>query len=161
MATAEDIATADREIDQLVERYGTNDGALIQMLLDIQKTQGYLPTEWLVGLSERLDIALPRIYHAATFYKAFSLEPKGRHIIQVCTGTACHVRGAPIVITRIAGVLGIDPGETTDDGEFSFETVNCLGCCALGPVIAVDDKYYSDPSVEEIREIVDTVRKEG
>ncbi len=154
MATAEDIATADREIDELVERYGRADGALIQMLLDIQKTQGYLPTEWLVGLSERLEIPLPRIYHAATFYKAFSLEPKGRHVIQVCTGTACHVRGAPLLVSRIGSLLGVRPGETTGDGEFTFETVNCLGCCALGPVMTVDEKYYSNPSQEELAKLL-------
>jgi NADH:ubiquinone oxidoreductase subunit E len=156
-----EVSEEEDEIGLLVERYGSDAGSLIQMLLDVQRIHGYLPMEWLVGLSERLDVPLPRIYQAATFYKAFSLEPKGKHSIQVCTGTACHVRGAPVLVSRISGILGVGPGETTDDGLFSFETVNCLGCCALGPVLAVDKKYYSDPPAVQIRDIVDAVRKEG
>jgi NADH-quinone oxidoreductase subunit E len=140
----------DREIKDAAAKYKNDEGALIQILLDVQKAKGYLSREWLFGLSEELGIPLARTYKAATFYKAFSLEPRGRHMVQICTGTACHVRGAPVLVNRVSSVLGIRPGKTTKDGQFSLETVNCLGCCALGPVMAIDDKYLSNPSAEEL-----------
>lgn len=146
------------EIKQLAESYSHSESALIQILLDVQKDKGYLSKEWLFGISAEMDIPLNRVYQAATFYKAFSLEPKGKHTIQVCTGTACHVRGAPTLADRLSSLLGVQPGKTTKDGLFTLETVNCLGCCALGPVIAVDDKYYSNPSPDEMEEILNSYR---
>lgn len=149
------------EVAMLAARYGGADTALIQILLDIQEAHGYLPKAYLYGLARELTMPLNRVFKAATFYKAFSLEPRGKHLVQVCTGTACHVRGAPTLAERVGGLLHVRPGKTTHDGQFSLETVNCLGCCALGPVLAVDGKYYSDPAREELEAIFDGCRQEG
>lgn len=111
---------------------------LIQMLLDIQKELHWLPPEELEKVAEKLKVPLARVQHVATFYKAFSLVPKGRHEINLCMGTACHVRGAPRVLDIVEKVTGIRPGETDRDMKFSLDTVNCLGCCALGPVMEID-----------------------
>jgi len=114
--------------------------SLIQMLLDIQKELHWLPPEALEKVAEKLHVPLSRVQHVATFYKAFSLVPKGRHEINICMGTACHVRGAPRVLDVVQNLTGIRPGETDRDMKFSLDTVNCLGCCALGPVIEIDDQ---------------------
>jgi NADH-quinone oxidoreductase subunit E len=105
-------------------------------------------------VAERLGVPWTQIYHIATFYKSFSLTPTGRHKVQVCLGTACQVRGGPRLLDKVKDVLRIEPGETDQKQKFSLSTVNCLGCCALGPVVAVDKDYYSNPSVEELKEIV-------
>jgi len=104
-------------------------------------------------ISQKLDIPLTQIYHIATFYKAFSLVPKGRHSVVVCMGTACHVRGAPRLLDRITEFLNIRPGATSSDMRFTLNTVNCLGCCALGPVMVVDGEYHSNPSTKEVERI--------
>ena len=103
-------------------------------------------------VSERLGVPLNRIYQITTFYKAFSLIPKGQHIVTVCTGTACHVRGSPRIVDRVQEILGIGPGETTSDLNFSLETVNCLGCCAPGPVMVVDGEYHGHLSAGEVKD---------
>ena len=103
---------------------------------------------------EKLDIPTSRIYHLATFYKHFSLLPQGRHPISVCLGTACHVRGATRLLDRISEAIGIEPGQTTPDERFTLNTVNCIGCCALGPVMVVDEDYVSNPKPKEIEEIM-------
>lgn len=103
---------------------------------------------------------MTQIYNIATFYKAFSLKPQGRHLVSVCMGTACHVRQSPRLLDRVTETLGIKPGETTGDLQFSLNTVNCLGCCALGPVMMIDDKYYSNPSLDELKEIFESLRQE-
>jgi NADH-quinone oxidoreductase subunit E len=127
--------------------------ALIQMLLAIQRDNHWLSKDALVWVSQRLGVPLTQIYHLATFYKAFSLKPQGRHTVSVCMGTACHVRGAPRLLDKVTETLKIRPGETSRDLQFSLNTVNCLGCCALGPVMMVDGKYYSNPSKDKIKEI--------
>jgi len=128
--------------------------ALIQVLLDIQRENRWLPKDALKQVSQRLGVPLTQIYHISTFYKAFSLVPRGRHSVSVCTGTACHVRGAPRLSDKVIETLKIKPGETSTDMRFSLDAVNCLGCCALGPVIVVDGKYYGNPSTEELERIV-------
>lgn len=115
-----------------------DESELIQILLDIQKELHWLPPEALERVAEQLQVPLSRVQHVATFYKAFSLVPKGRHEINVCMGTACHVRGAPRVLDVVEKATGIRPGETGGDMKFSLDTVNCLGCCALGPVMEID-----------------------
>ena len=115
-----------------------DESSLIQILLDIQKELHWLPPEALERVAERLQVPLSRVQHVATFYKAFSLVPKGRHEINICMGTACHVRGAPRVLDVVEKATGIRPGETDGDMKFSLDTVNCLGCCALGPVMEID-----------------------
>jgi len=140
--------------DQAVDKHGGDKNALIQILLDIQRENNWLPKDILTRLSQKLDIPLTQIYHIATFYKAFSLVPKGRHAVLVCMGTACHVRGAPRLLDRITEFLNIRPGETSNDMRFSLNTVNCLGCCALGPVMVVDGEYHSNPPTKEMEKIL-------
>jgi len=134
------------KIDAIITKYGGHSGALIQILLDVQKENRWLEKQDLAYIGKRLSVPLPRIYQIATFYKAFSLTNRGRHLVTVCMGTACHVRGATTLLDRISEKLGIGPTMTTADGRFSLLTVNCMGCCALGPVIAIDETYYSNPS---------------
>lgn len=107
----------------------------------------------MIEVSKRLDVPLSRIYHIGTFYKAFSLVPRGRHTVLVCTGTACHVRGAPTLLDRVKEMLHLNPGQTTNDMKFTLNTVNCLGCCALGPVIVVDGEYHGKPTAADLRRI--------
>ena len=140
-------------VDKAIDKYQGSKSALIQILLDIQAQNHWLPKPALMWVSERLGVPWSQIYHIATFYKAFSLTPRGRHIVQVCLGTACQVRGAPRLLDRVMDVLKIKPGETDHEQGFTLTTVNCLGCCALGPVVVVDGNYYSRPSLEEIKQI--------
>jgi NADH-quinone oxidoreductase subunit E len=128
---------------------------LIQMLLAVQRENRWLPKDALVWVSRKLGVPLTQIYHIATFYKAFSLKPQGRHSVSVCMGTACHVRNATRLLDKVTDTLKVRPGETSRDLQFTLNTVNCLGCCALGPVMVVDGKYYSKPSTKEIGQIVD------
>lgn len=127
--------------------------ALIQMLLSIQHKNHWLPKDALVWTSKKLGIPLTQIYQIATFYKAFSLEPQGQHAVSICIGTACHVRGATRLLDKAIETLKINPGETSRDLQFTLNTVNCLGCCALGPVMMVDGKYHSNPSTDKMKEI--------
>lgn len=129
-------------VDQIIAKYNNEASALIQILLDIQSENHWLPGEALGRVSEVLEVPLTRIQHIATFYKAFSLVPKGRHEIHICMGTACHVRGASRLLDTVQDQTGIKPGETDLEMKFSLETVNCLGCCALGPVMEVDGKPH-------------------
>ena len=129
-------------VDRIIDRHGGEASALIQVLLEIQRANRWLPQEALARVAERLRVPMSRIRHIATFYKAFSLVPKGRHEVHVCMGTACHVRGAPRILDTLQDLTGILPGETDAELKFSLETVNCLGCCALGPVMVVDGKTH-------------------
>jgi NADH-quinone oxidoreductase subunit E len=133
-------------------------GGLISILEGIQAKYGYLPEEALRVVAERTNRSMVDIYGVATFYRAFSLEPRGRHLCSVCTGTACHVRNAPAVADEFQRQLGVGPGETTEDREFSLETVNCLGACALGPVVVVDGHYFPQVTTRQIPEIIDRTR---
>ena len=130
------------KIDKIIDKYPSDASSLIQVLLEIQRENRWLPKEALEKVSEKLNVPLNRIQHIITFYKAFSLIPKGRHEIHVCTGTACHVRGAPRLLDTVQDLTGIKPGETDQDLKFSLETVNCVGCCALGPVMVIDGEYH-------------------
>lgn len=141
------------KVNQVMDSYGANPSSLIQMLLDIQREYHWLPKAALLMVSEKLGIPLPRIYHIATFYKAFSVVPQGRHLISVCVGTACHVRGASRLVDKASEILKVNPGETTEDMKFTINTVSCLGCCALGPVMTVDSEYYSNPAAKEMERI--------
>lgn len=143
------------QTDEIIDKYKGDKSALIQVLLDIQHENRWLPRDALMRASQRLGIPLSQVYHIATFYKAFSLMPRGRHSVSVCLGTACQVRGAPRLLDRVTEKLQIEPGETSEDMRFSLEIVNCLGCCALGPVMVVDGEYHSSPSRKELGEIAD------
>ena len=142
------------KIDQIINKYQGEASALIQVLLEIQSENHWLPQETLERVSEKLKVPLTRIQHIATFYKAFSLVPKGRHEIHICMGTACHVRGATRVLDTVQDLTGIKPGETDLDMKFSLETVNCLGCCALGPVMEIDGKTHGKMAPGETSEVL-------
>jgi NADH-quinone oxidoreductase subunit E len=142
------------KVDEIIDKYGSDSESLIQILLDIQNEYRWLSKPILSRICDRLDITTTRIYHLATFYKHFSLLPQGRHSISVCLGTACHVRGATRLLDRVTEAIGVEPGQTTPDEKFTLNTVNCIGCCALGPVMVVDEDYVSNPKAKEIGEIV-------
>lgn len=129
-------------LDQIIGKYVNEKGILIQLLLDIQKEFRWIPKEAIDRISEKLKIPSSDIFRVASFYTALSLKPIGRHLLRVCVGTACYVRGGPRILDTVEKKLGIKSGETTSDGKFSLETVNCLGCCALGPVMEIDGQYF-------------------
>jgi len=139
------------KIDQIINKHEGKAGSLIHVLLEIQSENRWLPQEALEKVSEKLKVPLSRVLHIATFYKTFSLIPKGRHEVHVCTGTSCHVRGSTRLLDKVQDLIGIRPGETALDLKFSVETVNCLGCCALGPVMEVDGKHHAriEPAMAE------------
>ncbi len=149
----------DDEVDSILYRTNGGGGGLISILQDIQATYSYLPAEILKLVARKTRHSLVDIYAVATFYKSFSLQPRGKHLMSVCLGTACHVRGAPRVVEECAKLLGIEPGQTTADGDFTLETVNCLGACALGPVIVVDGHYFSNVKPSKVKEIIETSRE--
>jgi len=142
------------KIDQLIDKYAGEEGVLIQLLLDVQRELNWVPKEVVQRISERLQVPLSQIYRVASFYKSMSLKPRGRHLVNVCLGTACQVRGGPRLMDRVREVLGINPGETTQDMKFTLERVNCLGCCALGPVIVVDGEYHGKIMPAKAEEIL-------
>jgi NADH-quinone oxidoreductase subunit E len=146
--------------DDIMRKYDFQKNALIQVLLDVQERFRWLPRHILSWISGRLNIPLREIYIVANFYEAFSLEPRGRHTVQVCTGTACHVRGASEMLIRISTALGIQPGQTDNRQAFTLETVHCLGCCALAPVVQIDSQYYRDPSRSKFEKIIKSLEKE-
>ncbi len=143
---------------RIIERHGFQKASLIGILQDIQAEMNYLPRKALVQVSRSLDIPLTQIYEVATFYKAFSLEPKGKHTIQVCLGTACHVRGGARAVDYLENRLEIKSGETTKDLTFTLETVNCLGACALGPMMVVGKKYFGKINTLKIESILKEYR---
>jgi len=151
------MAEAPEEIPALF-RDVKDKSVLIQMLLSIQRENQWLSKDALVWVSRKLGVPLTQVYHVATFYKAFSLKPQGRHTVSVCLGTACHVRGATRLLDKVMETLKIRPGETSRDLQFTLNTVNCLGCCALGPVMMVDGKYHSNPSTDKMKEIFATCK---
>jgi NADH-quinone oxidoreductase subunit E len=130
------------QIDKIIDKYESKKGFLIQLLLDVQKELKWIPKKAINRISQRLNIPCSQIFRIASFYTVLSLEPIGRHLVRVCEGTACYVRGGPRILDFLESKLEIKSGETTKDNKFTLETVNCLGCCALGPVIEIDKKYF-------------------
>jgi NADH-quinone oxidoreductase subunit E len=147
-----------RAVKRAVGSYQKDKDMLIQILLDLQSMFGWLPQEVLTEVSEQLEVPITRVYQIASYYKAFSLMPRGRHIIKVCLGTACQVRGSPQLLNIIAAMLDLKPYETSRDMRFTLETVNCLGCCAMGPVVVVDDVYHSKPSTPALKKILEAAK---
>jgi NADH:ubiquinone oxidoreductase subunit E len=146
-------------ISEAIERYEAKPTALIMVLQDIQKHYHYLPIDALRAVASKMNLPIAQIYGVATFYKAFSLTPKGKHHICVCSGTACHVRQANVIIDHLRRELNTEPGHTTADGELSFETVNCFGACAVGPLVTVDDEFHGNVTVSIMNRILEAVRK--
>lgn len=153
----EEISNDFSKIDKILEKHQFRKNNLIQILLDFQDEYDWLPKNILFYAGTKLGIPLARIYSAATFYKFFNLEPMGKYKILVCEGTACHIRGSVNLLQRVSNILKIEPGDTTNDYMFSFETVNCLGCCALGPVMYFNNKYYSNPSTKQLEKLFSSV----
>ena len=142
------------KIDHILKKYDYRHSAIISIMQDVQGIENYLPEETIRYISEKLELNLTRVFDIATFYKAFSLAPRGRHTIKVCCGTACHLAGAERNLDQIKRSLHINEDETTDDRMFSLETVNCLGTCALAPVVMVDDDYHDAVSPGKIKKII-------
>jgi NADH-quinone oxidoreductase subunit E len=150
-----DKAAMDIErIDQIIDKHQGEASSLIQVLLEIQSENHWLPKEALERVSEKLHVPLSRVKHITTFYKAFSLVPKGRHEVHICMGTACHVRGATRILDTVQDLTGIKPGETDLELKFSLETVNCLGCCALGPVMEINGKTHGKLSITKTEDVL-------
>jgi len=141
-------------VDRIIEKHGDAGGTLIAVLTDIQKEYTYLPREALRRVGERLEIPLSRLFSVCTFYKIFSLAPRGKHSIKVCLGTACHVKGAALILDRLRRDLEVPEGGTTKDGEFTLETVRCVGCCSIAPVVTVDETAYGRLKQEELSGII-------
>jgi NADH:ubiquinone oxidoreductase subunit E/AmiR/NasT family two-component response regulator len=142
------------EIDSILSRHHYSDSMLIAYLQDIQKDLRYLPQDALRFVARRVNVSLPRLYGIATFYKSFSLRPRGRHTVHVCLGTACHVRGGAKLLESFERMLGIPAGETTYDDRFSLESVRCVGCCGLAPVFMIDGHFYGKMTQEKIPQVI-------
>ena len=145
------------EIDRILNQEAFGEGSLIAALEAIQALYNYLPSEAIILASDRFGVPLSQIYSVATFYNAFSLNPKGKHCLQVCMGTACHVRGSPQVLNRLETKLGVQAGETSHDHLFTLETVNCLGACALGPIVVTDGEYSGQMTVQKADQLLKAV----
>ncbi len=150
---------SDKLIKSIIEHYEKDSGMLIPMLQDIQTEFGYLPADNLRELSEKLDIPLMRIYSVATFYSSFRLAPKGQHEITLCMGTVCFLQGADKISQAICKEFGVEPGGTTEDRLFTFQPVNCVGACALAPVMVVDGEYHDHMSPESALELIKGLSK--
>ena len=163
-ASGSDRVEACEDVDvtnilRILEKHNEDRGGLIAILEEIQGEYGYLPEEALRIVSDRSRRSLVDVYGVATFYRSFSLKPRGKHLVCACLGTACHVRGAPRIVEELKQQLRIKPGETTPDKEFTLETVNCLGACALGPVVVIDGHYFSKVRKSRIGQLLDEARK--
>jgi len=139
-----------QKVDQIVDTYSNGHRNLIHVLQDINSEFGYLPEEGLRRVAAKMVVPLVEVCGMATFFKSFRLEPRGRHLITVCMGTACHVRGAPRIVDKMEQDLGIRQGQTTGDQRFTLETVNCVGACALGPTVIVDGKYHGQVNANRL-----------
>ena len=144
------------KVRSILDSYGYDKGSLVPILQDTQAEFGYLVREALVEISAGLGVPLSGVYSVATFFRSFSLKPRGRHLINVCLGTACHVRGAVRILETIGREAGIRPGETSEDLRFSLETVNCVGACALGPIVIIDGKYSGEMKIDKVRHLLDS-----
>lgn len=145
-------------IKRILSRNGNDSAMLVSILQDTQSEFGYLSREAITEVGKQLDIPLTQVYSVATFFKAFSLIPKGKHQIHVCLGTACHVRGADKILDTVERELGIKPGESDKDLNFSLDTVNCVGACALGPIVIIDGKYSGEMKIEAVKPLLDSYK---
>jgi len=146
------------KVDEVLHEHRGERGALVSILQSINGLYNYLPENALRYLSRQIDVPLSLIYRIATFYSAFSLKPRGKHVITVCMGTTCHVKGAPLIVETLERVLAIKTGETTDDMAFSLETVACIGCCGLAPVMTIGEDLYGKLTMAETMKIIDKYR---
>jgi NADH-quinone oxidoreductase subunit E len=142
------------KLDEIIKANGNSRAGVIPILQEIQANFNYLPEDMLRYVSQKLDMPLIDLYGIASFYHAFSLKPRGEHLVQVCLGTACHVRGAHRVLDEMKRKLHIEPDDTTEDKKFTLKTVNCLGACALGPIVVVDEDYHGNTRVQKVNTIL-------
>lgn len=154
------MAIQTQEVNRILRKYNNDPTDVISILQDVQATYRYLPREVLACISEKLNIPLTRMYHLSTFFRAFSLEPRGRHHIQVCLGTACHVRGSPRILDALERKLKIRAGQTTPDLGYSLETVNCVGACALGPLVVVNGKSSGKMTPQKAERLIASLEGE-
>ena len=147
-------------LDQIVEGRRSQPNQLIEVLQDVQKKYGYISREAMQIVSQELGVPLIEVYRVASFYKAFRLKPSGKNVLTMCMGTACHVRGARLLLDQAAGQLGVKTGEVTPDGLFSVEHVNCLGACALGPIVAENGSYYNHMTPAKLRKLIETLSQQ-
>jgi NADH-quinone oxidoreductase subunit E len=147
-----------QKVTSILDRYRRDPGMLVSVLQDVQAEYNYLPKKALVQVSQGLAIPLTQVYSVATFFKAFSLKPRGRHLINVCLGTACHVRGAVRILEEIERELGIKSRGTTKDLKYTLETVNCVGACALGPIVIVDGEYSGQMNSSKVRPLLESYK---
>ncbi|MCS6816745.1 MAG: NAD(P)H-dependent oxidoreductase subunit E [Blastocatellia bacterium] len=148
-----------REVEAIIERYGAERRHVIAMLQDIQAQFHYLPREALLEVAARARIPLIDLYSIATFYNCFSLVPRGEHVIRVCLGTACHLKGGARLVEALERELGVREGEMTPDGQFSFETVRCVGACALAPLVIIDGRYYPKMGQRKLTQVLARLRR--
>ena len=148
-------------MEKLLDEFEPNQKDLIHILHRIQAEFGYIPPEAISAVAKHLKITENQIYGVLTFYKAFSLKPRGKHLITICMGTACHVRGAPRILDEFKRGLGIEPGETTEDDQFTLETVNCVGACALGPIVISDGDYHGQMKTREVDKLIEQIKKKA
>lgn len=149
-----------KEVMKITKEFEEVKGGLIPVLHAVQQLYGYLPEEALQIVSEKLNIPMIEIYGVASFYHFFSLEPKGEHVIRVCLGTACYVKGGQMILKRLSQELNVEVGKTSEDGKFTLEATRCLGACGLSPVMTIDDKVYGKVTIDDIRRILDEYIKE-
>ena len=142
------------KVDEIVAENKCREIGLVSTLQDVQSALNYLPEEALERVAVGLEIPLSQVYGVATFYTSFSLQPRGRHTVCVCTGTACHVRGAERILGKLKRELQVEIGETTSDMQFTLEQVNCVGACALGPVVVTDEKYFGDMDPQKVEKML-------
>lgn len=143
-----------------LSEFRPNQRELIHILHKVQKQFNYIPPELISRISRKLKISESEIYGVLTFYNAFTLEPRGKHLVTVCMGTACHVRGAQTILDELRRRLGIEPGKTSRDKSFTLETVNCVGACALGPIIIIDGEYHGQMKTQKVERLLkDIVEK--
>lgn len=148
-----------KTIDTIMKKWGHDPESVVEMLQDVQDQLRHLPEDALRHMASELDVPLYRLYHLGTFYGSFSMEEKGRHVVQVCMGAGCHVKGAPRVLDAVCSELKVQPGGTTADKQFTVEAAGCLGCCSLAPVVSVDGKLFGDVKPEQVAGILTATRK--
>jgi len=146
-------------LSEILKKYGKDKSQLVSILQDIQSEYNYLPRQALEKLSKKMDIPQSQIYSMATFFRAFSLNKRGKHIVNVCLGTACHVRGAELILESLERQLGISRGQTTQDLNFTLESVNCMGCCATGPVVKIGEEYFGHMTNDKVEPILKKYRE--
>ena len=149
----------EQTVDRILEQYQSSDQHLLAVLQDLQAEYNYLPRPALERISQKMGVSMSRISYMATFFASFSLKERGKHICTVCMGTACHVRGAPGLVDELERVLEIKAGETTADMQFTVETVNCVGACALGPLVIMDGEYHGNQESHKMAHLIKKTRK--